>query len=78
MFVCVHAKGTDADGCLRLEYPVKEDRKRIIKAPLPWCLGSFPKKRAEALRDCFESKGGEAETVTNCNGCHTVAKALDE
>jgi hypothetical protein len=76
MFVCVSKKGSDADGCLKLEFPIKKHRQQILKVPLPWCLGGFPKKRADALRDCFTSKGGDAETVANCNGCHTVAKAL--
>lgn len=76
MFVCVDGRGTDADGCLVLEYPDKVDRDQIIAAPLPWCLGPFPDNDAKALRDCFRKKGGGAELVTDCNGCHSVARAL--
>ena len=76
MFVCVSNSGTDADGCLLLEYPDKADRDVITHAPLPWCLGPFPAGDAKALRNCFRTKGGDAELVMDCNGCHSVAAAL--
>ncbi len=76
MFVCVEDPGTDPDKCLLLEYSDKADRDAIRAAALPWCLGPLPSGDAKALRDCFNSHGGDAALVTDCNGCHTVAKAL--
>ena len=78
MFVCVEDQGTDPDGCLILEYALKEDRDAICAAPLPWCLGPFPDNDAKDLRDCFRAKGGTADLVMDCNGCNAVAAALKD
>ena len=76
VFVCVTARGTNADGCLLGMYPLKPDRVAILAAALPWCLGPTDPATAAATEKCFTDSGGTASSVSDCNGCHTVAAAL--